>query len=627
MHWLNNQETSFDAVIQARLFGTTIVAANVDPSNSTNGVYTVEYTLEDSGTYHLQIRVAWLTGTSIDHSYTPRYAHDFLNKSIYTDCIFYNQSISVVGNERVDLRDRKELCKGGDQPGRWIKLNTTTEKNNVTPCVSWACDGTVTAMSQLNDLFNFNSKYVWAPWTCIYKIYTPREFKQCAIQQNIDSIKILGDSLAREHFQNLVMMVSNSDNMVLPKLLTSGGFSLPMSKDFSLNISFDHFSAVLQELVLQKTDLNRSENKSHSAGKAWILWNVPVLHHLFEGPHRDLSFDFGVRMKSIRNDSDYTRDGMVYLSDNTPVSGSSGYPHEDVNTSHTSHKSLINNTINEKKTTRNKNRSIFYEHPLIQREDPRVGREALLNSIPPPAPPVIPTIPLPHPQSTHPHSHLRPQYTNNSTPSDHSESFSPLFNHSKEHIRLQNISNNGSDSFIFNINYYQNDTSKWSSNNSTDDNFGGYIDTNYNDTNDAYDLPYTPPIQSMRVSDLSYMTPSRQKIQALKLKNMAIQAGETRLDGGLPTDARWESTWDGIHYSMISRMDQLKPNATCPGEYSRGGRDMCGTVKLLPGINKCENGYMYWCKHVVDKDAVFGSFEGGVSFMLTMMWINMMCND
>jgi hypothetical protein len=33
MHWLNNQETSFDAVIQARLFGTTIVAANVDPSS------------------------------------------------------------------------------------------------------------------------------------------------------------------------------------------------------------------------------------------------------------------------------------------------------------------------------------------------------------------------------------------------------------------------------------------------------------------------------------------------------------------------------------------------------------------------------------------------------------------
>jgi hypothetical protein len=173
----------------------------------------------------------------------------------------------VVGNERVDLRDRKELCRSGDQPGRWIKLNTTSEKNNVTPCASWACEGTFTAISQLNDLFYFNSNYVWAPWKCIYKIFTPQEFKQCAIQQNIDSIKILGDSLAREHFQNLIMMLSKSDNMVLPKLLTSGGFSLPMSKDFLLNVSFDHFSAVLQQHVLQKSDLYRLENKSHSAGK------------------------------------------------------------------------------------------------------------------------------------------------------------------------------------------------------------------------------------------------------------------------------------------------------------------------------------------------------------------------
>jgi hypothetical protein len=163
------------------------------------------------------------------------------------------------------IHGRKELCKGGDQPGRWIKLNITSE-NNITPCASWACEGHSSALSQLNDLFSFNNNYVWAPWKCIYKIYTPHEFKQCAIKQNIDSIKILGDSLAREHFQNLVMMLSNSDHMVLPKLLSSGGFSLPISKDFLLNISFDHFSAVLQEHLRQKYDLNRLEKKSHTAG-------------------------------------------------------------------------------------------------------------------------------------------------------------------------------------------------------------------------------------------------------------------------------------------------------------------------------------------------------------------------
>lgn len=81
----------------------------------------------------------------------------------------------------------------------------------------------------------------------------------------MNTIKILGDSLAREHFQNLVMMLSKSDQMVIPKLLTSGGFSLPISKDFLLNITFDHFSAVLQHLK-QNQGLNKLENKSQIAG-------------------------------------------------------------------------------------------------------------------------------------------------------------------------------------------------------------------------------------------------------------------------------------------------------------------------------------------------------------------------
>lgn len=244
--------------------------------DSTNGEYTVQYTLEDAGTYHLQMRLAWLTGSSIEHSYTPRYAHEFLNKSIYVDCIFYNQSIAVVGNERMGLHDKKELCKSGDQPGRWIKLNTTS-KNKIIPCVSWACEGNSSALSQLNDLFSFNNNYIWAPWKCIYKIYTPHEFKQCAIQQNIDSIKILGDSLAREHFQNLVMMLSNRDHMVMPKLLSSGGFSLPISKDFLLNISFDHFSAVLQQHIRQKYDVNRLENKTQSAGTDTKIYLLSIV--------------------------------------------------------------------------------------------------------------------------------------------------------------------------------------------------------------------------------------------------------------------------------------------------------------------------------------------------------------
>lgn len=130
-----------------------------------------------------------------------------------------------------------------------------------------------------------------------------------------------------------------------------------------------------------------------------------------------------------------------------------------------------------------------------------------------------------------------------------------------------------------------------------------------------------------RASQFAFMTPSRQQAQATRIKISAAKSNVSVLDGQLVTSARWESSWDGIHYSMVSITAQLSANATCPGGYRRGGRDLCGTIRTLPGINKCESGYMYWCKHVYDSNTVFGSFEGGVSRMLTMVWINMMCND
>ena len=148
------------------------------------------------------------------------------------------------------------------------------------------------------------------------------------------------------------------------------------------------------------------------------------------------------------------------------------------------------------------------------------------------------------------------------------------------------------------------------------------------------------------------MTPSRQKVQSDRIRVTAQTSNVTILDAQLITASRWEASWDGIHYSMVSIAAQLEANATCPGYvylhfnahthtpffrliflsslfsgYRRGGRDLCNTIKILPGINKCEGGYMYWCKHVYDSNTIFSSFEGGASRMLTMVWINMMCNS
>jgi len=73
---------------------------------------------------------------------------------------------------------------------------------------------------------------------------------------------------------------------------------------------------------------------------------------------------------------------------------------------------------------------------------------------------------------------------------------------------------------------------------------------------------------------------------------------------------------------------QLHANATCPGDnYQKGGRGLCGSLRHVSrGLSKCDKGYVYWCRHSLEPGAVFGSFEGGVSKMITMVWLNKMCN-
>ena len=112
------------------------------------------------------------------------------------------------------------------------------------------------------------------------------------------------------------------------------------------------------------------------------------------------------------------------------------------------------------------------------------------------------------------------------------------------------------------------------------------------------------------------------------------------LNGLLPTEARWDSTWDGahylslllwpwhertkpplvhhlsfhfasvsfvspsttplmlfpssypplgIHYTILVNRDQMKPNARCGRVYNRGGRNLCKHLVQFPAVNRCIN--------------------------------------
>ena len=166
-----------------------------------------------------------------------------MQSSIYVDCVFYNETIVVDGNHVFDPvihRHDQPLCTRGNLTGRWVQIKEGQD------CPPWACVGSAASVAGLTDLFHFNHGYVWSPWYCNFRLFSPRQFEQCAVRHRIRSIRVVGDSLAREHYQNLVVFLTNHGNrsaIVLPKLFTTGSFPLHLEDGHRLNVTYDHFSA------------------------------------------------------------------------------------------------------------------------------------------------------------------------------------------------------------------------------------------------------------------------------------------------------------------------------------------------------------------------------------------------
>jgi hypothetical protein len=119
-----------DTVLQARLIGTTIVAATVTEIDVDH--YKVSYLIRDAGSYALQIRLVWLTGASMSFDGFMN-ALEFSIKSIYIDCTIYNATVTVSGNQNTSLYSAdKALCVSGDEPGRWVRVQNHS-------CPPWAC--------------------------------------------------------------------------------------------------------------------------------------------------------------------------------------------------------------------------------------------------------------------------------------------------------------------------------------------------------------------------------------------------------------------------------------------------------------------------------------------------------
>ncbi len=93
---------------------------------------------------------------------------------------------------------------------------------------------------------------------------------------------------------------------------------------------------------------------------------------------------------------------------------------------------------------------------------------------------------------------------------------------------------------------------------------------------------------------------------------------------------------DGIHYSLLTDSEKYYSknlvSSKCESRM-RSGSQLCGAetnaylpkILVIPGISECEDGELYYCGGSKGTH-LFDMFEGGVSKMMTMAWINKICN-
>ena len=82
------------------------------------------------------------------------------------------------------------------------------------------CSGQDLDTSQINDGVGLNHNLVWVPHACHFHIYSPPELGACFRGCGFRSFDFAGDSISREHLQNLALLLTGfaADGAALPRV-------------------------------------------------------------------------------------------------------------------------------------------------------------------------------------------------------------------------------------------------------------------------------------------------------------------------------------------------------------------------------------------------------------------------
>lgn len=440
----------------ARLISSTVIVPIT--IHNKKFMYYFNYTIYDKENYTIQLRISWLTGGLFDpllneyKEITNVTNEKFLNYSMHLDEIVYENDINLrISNNKIHRKIQKPNCTNENIHGRWVLIPEGHD------CSPEYCVGSSHNVNWLNDKFNFNGRFVYVPFECNFVLYMKQDLRKCFADKKINSFSFTGDSLVREHYQNLYLLLADSFTVKLQKLKKAHILEFNSS---SIPITMQYYVSSKEWKNIKHVDVN--------------LINIPI-HKL-----------------SVRGFSD------KLLLDQSLMSLAFE----------------LNRSVRYRK---NPSKFYYYQHPAIQREDPRVNRKDLQD---------------------------------------------------------------------------------------------------YN--------------SSKTVSPFAMMTRSRQEIMANGIENSPLKLYDQIINGLLVSDSRWSSSWDGVHYSLL--MDDLdivkKRNCSDVNKWKNGyvltAKSGCNdNITIFQGINKCINNDIYYCKqHSYD----LTNYEGGVSRMLTQIFLNAICN-
>lgn len=335
------------ATFQARIVGPTITTVFVNEKLKCPGEYLFEYEVRDPGEYRLQIRLSWFTGalTYADKSARevgPLYRYQ---ASDYVDYIVYDAPFTVHLGGVPDAEalkyqsPAKPQCRGGDSPGRWVKVRPPS-------CPPWVCfvppqaarkprvplldssgtsggfdvegfDPTTAASTSgvaeeewpavewLTDRFRLNDHWVWTPYSCAYRMYPAEEVRRELRRRRLSLLNVYGDSLVREHVQNLHSYLYSGrpgggelhriqgDAMVLPIPLVETSESQPSSKAATASAAGIDSLQLLYSFTNERIDTTAlcSQIAAHAVagGGMATLWNPPLLMIINSGAYACVS--------------------------------------------------------------------------------------------------------------------------------------------------------------------------------------------------------------------------------------------------------------------------------------------------------------------------------------------------